>query len=92
MESDRLQEKQFLFGSLYTCPALELEHEKAEEVVNALFKFWVENPDELPDSYVEEIPTEGLPRVIADYIAGMTDSYILLQYAEVKRHPRLFRV
>jgi dGTPase len=69
-----------------------LEHEKAEVVVNALFKFWVENPDELPDSYVEEIPTEGLPRVIADYIAGMTDSYILLQYAEVKRHPRLFRV
>jgi dGTPase len=91
IEAERLEEKQFLYRSLYTCPALELEHQKAEEVVTALFQFWIQNPEELPESYVEEIPTEGLPRVIADYIAGMTDSYILLQYAEVKRHPRLFR-
>ncbi len=34
----------------------------------------------MPPSYVEESRSEGLPRVIADYIAGMTDSYILQQF------------
>ena len=40
---------------------------------------------------MEEIAAEGLPRVVADYIAGMTDAYILLQYAQVKRIPRFVR-
>ena len=88
VESERLQEKRYLYETLYTCPELTLEHDKAEEVVTSLFTFWTEHPSDLPDGYVDEIPTEGLPRVVADYIAGMTDSYILLQYAQVKRHPR----
>ena len=89
VEAERLQEKQYLFDTLYTCPALTLEHDKAEEVVTALFNFWMANPEELPEGYVEEVPTDGLARVVADYIAGMTDAYILLQYAQVKRRPRL---
>jgi dGTPase len=84
-ESERLQEKRYLYETLYCCDALTLEHNKAEEVVTELFNFWVREPEELPPSYVEEITTEGLARVVADYIAGMTDHYILLQYAQVKR-------
>ncbi len=92
VESERLQEKQYLLDTLYTCPELSLEHDKAEEVVTALFTFWTAHPDQLPEGYIDEIPTEGLPRVVADYIAGMTDAYILLQYAQVKRHPRISAV
>jgi dGTPase len=84
-EAHRLQEKRYLYNTLYTCSALSLEHDKAEEVVTALFNFWIGAPEELPPSYVDEIATEGLARVVADYIAGMTDSFILLQYAAVKR-------
>ena len=85
VESERLQEKQYLLDTLYTCPELSREHDKAEEVVTALFTFWTAHPEELPEGYIEEIHGEGLPRVVADYIAGMTDAYILLQYAQVKR-------
>ena len=92
VEAERLQEKRYLYETLYTCPELDLEHSKAEEVVTSLFNFWMHNPDELPDGYREEIAIDGLPRVVADYIAGMTDAYILLQYAQVKRHPRLIHV
>jgi dGTPase len=87
-ESQRVQEKRYLYDTLYTCNELSLEHEKAEQVVTALFDFWIDYPKELPSGYVEEIETEGLARVVADYIAGMTDSYILLQYAQVKRTVR----
>ncbi|QMV17310.1 dNTP triphosphohydrolase [Granulicella sp. 5B5] len=87
-EVQRLEEKRYLYATLYTCPALDLEHTKAEEVVTELFNFWLEEPQALPDSYYGEIQSEGLVRVIADYIAGMTDHFILLQYADVRRYVR----
>jgi dGTPase len=87
-ESERMEEKRYLYDTLYTCPALELEHTKAEEVVTELFEFWVTEPEELPEAYFAEVETEGLARVVADYIAGMTDNFILLQYAEVRRRVR----
>jgi dGTPase len=85
VEAERLQEKRYLYDTLYTCGPLETEHEKAEEVVTALFDHWVNDPEELPVSHFEEVENEGLARVVADYIAGMTDSFILLQYAQIKR-------
>jgi dGTPase len=87
-ESERMEEKRYLYDTLYTCPALELEHSKAEEVVTELFEFWVNEPEELPEAYFAEVEAEGIARVVADYIAGMTDNFILLQYAEVRRYFR----
>jgi dGTPase len=87
-EADRMQEKKYLYDTLYTCDSLDLEHAKAEQVVTKLFQFWIEEPEELPEPYFAEIESEGLARVVADYIAGMTDNYILLQYAGVLRRVR----
>ena len=88
VQAERMEEKRYLYDVLYTCPALELEHSKAEEVVTELFDFWIAEPEELPESYFAEVEAEGLARVVADYIAGMTDNFILLQYANVRRHVR----
>jgi len=88
MEDQRLQEKKYLYDTLYTCDALEAEHTKAEEVVTELFNFWVNHPEELPEAYIADIPGEGLARVVADYIAGMTDNFILMQFAETRRNVR----
>ncbi|MEO6803523.1 MAG: dGTP triphosphohydrolase [Granulicella sp.] len=85
VEAERLQEKHYLYDTLYTCEALSREHDKAEEVVTALFDFWMKTPEDLPQGYFDEVQEEGLARVVADYIAGMTDTFILLQYAVVKR-------
>jgi dGTPase len=88
IEAERLQEKRYLYDTLYTCRALKNEHDKAAEVVTALFEYWINDPEELPVSHFDEVENEGLARVVADYIAGMTDSFILLQYAQVKRAVR----
>jgi dGTPase len=88
VEAERLQEKRYLYETLYTCVPLETEHDKAEEVVTTLFDHWINDPEELPVSHFEEVQNEGLARVVADYIAGMTDSFILLQYAQIKRAVR----
>ena len=63
--------------TLYTCEPLETEHDKAEEVVTALFDHWINDPEELPINHFESVENEGLARVVADYIAGMTDRYAM---------------
>jgi dGTPase len=69
-EAERREEKRYLYDTLYTCDALDREHTKAEEVVTELFDFWVDEPQELPDAYIAEIGSEGVPRVVADYLAA----------------------
>jgi dGTPase len=77
---ERRQLKQFLYENLYFSPALEGEKEDAERIIGELFAHWMEEPDDLPRNYREKSSHEALPRVICDYIAGMTDPFIYQQY------------
>ena len=76
MESMRSHAKSYLYANLYQSPALDAEHDHADEVVEELFQAWTQNPSLLPLDHQARISEEGLPRAVADYIAGMTDSYI----------------
>jgi dGTPase len=80
VESDRREAKNFLYASLYFSPALEPEKQDAERVISELFAYWVKQPEALPSTYQEKAQHEPLPRVVCDYIAGMTDNYIYEQY------------
>jgi dGTPase len=82
VEEERKQAKDFLYESLYFSPALAREKDDAERVVSDLFAFWMENSSALPQYYQEKAAEESLPRVICDYIAGMTDHFILEQHAK----------
>jgi dGTPase len=76
MEAARAEAKKFLFASLYGSPELEEAHTHAVEVVQGLFTALMNDPCLMPDDDQAQILTEGLARTVADYIAGMTDSYI----------------
>ncbi len=80
VEKERRQLKEFLYENLYFSPALEGEKDDAERIVGELFAHWMEEPDDLPRNYREKAAQEPLPRVICDYIAGMTDPFIYSQY------------
>jgi dGTPase len=80
VEHERRQLKHFLYENLYFSPALEGEKEDAERIIGELFAHWMEEPDDLPRNYREKSAQEPLPRVICDYIAGMTDPFIHQQY------------
>ncbi|MGA2906295.1 MAG: dGTP triphosphohydrolase [Terracidiphilus sp.] len=77
MEAERAAVKEFLYANLYNTPAQEREHTLAEEVVLELFMSLMTDPRLMPPDHQAQIPTEGLARTVADYIAGMTDSYIV---------------
>ncbi len=76
MEAARAAAKEFLYANLYYSPGIEEAHAHADEVVRGLFAALIADPGLLPADHQAQIPSEGLARTVADYIAGMTDSYI----------------
>jgi dGTPase len=80
VEAERKGSKDFLYQNLYFSPALADEKDGAERVVGGLFSFWMSHPEALPTNYQEKAKEESLPRIVCDYIAGMTDPFILDQY------------
>ena len=76
METDRASAKEFLYAAFYNSAEMEEAHAHAEEVVEGLFAAVMADPSLLPEDHRSQIPTEGMARTVADYIAGMTDSYI----------------
>jgi dGTPase len=76
MEASRAAAKDFLYTNFYNSPGMDEAHNHASEVVQGVFAALVADPGLLPGDHQQQIPTEGLARTVADYIAGMTDSYI----------------
>ena len=84
MESARAKAKSFLYARLYNSPEMEESHAHAEKVVRELFAALMVEPQLMPADHQTQIPGEGLARTVADYIAGMTDSYIELLWERYK--------
>jgi dGTPase len=79
-DTERAQTKAFLHAMLYDSPGLSAERARLEELIGELFRFWMAHPEELPQSYQEQLDEEKPARVVCDYIAGMTDNFILREY------------
>jgi dGTPase len=65
--------RSFMFEHVYLGPRARAEHKKIERVLQGLFAYYCEHPEELPEDTVGA--SEG-ERVI-DYLAGMTDRFAI---------------
>ncbi|WP_343716888.1 deoxyguanosinetriphosphate triphosphohydrolase [Inquilinus sp.] len=77
----------FMFREVYRHYLVNRETSKARRVVRDLFGLFTAEPNTLPTDWRRQADAagpSGLPRLVADYIAGMTDRYALLE------HQRLF--
>jgi dGTPase len=73
--------KAFLYRRLYRHPHVVRMQAKAERTLEALFRAYIQEPEQLPYWVQERIREEGdLHRVVCDYIAGMTDRFALGEY------------
>jgi dGTPase len=80
VDKERRQIKDFLYQNVYYSPAQQRDKQQAEQVIAEMFAFFMRFPRELPASYQEKTRSEPLHRIVCDYVAGMTDSYILEQH------------
>jgi dGTPase len=76
------QLKRFLFSKLYNLPALGEERERSAAALDELFLHYMGHPEAMPESFREQIRHEPIHRVVCDYIAGMTDQYLLRLHRE----------
>jgi dGTPase len=77
---DNQELKEFLNEKLYSHRQVGSERKVIVRCVRRLFGYYLENPRRLPPFYVAQSREEPLHRVVCDYIAGMTDNYLLMQY------------
>ncbi|SNX67625.1 dGTPase [Cereibacter ovatus] len=77
----------FLFHRMYRAPPVMKERAKVTAVVNDLFPLFMADPGLLPPEWrldVEAARDETtLARIVADYVAGMTDRFALQEHARL---------
>jgi dGTPase len=77
--------KAFLFDRLYTHYRVTRMTQKADRIMSALFEVYTREPKQLPPQVTRRVDEDGetVHRVIADYIAGMTDRFALEEYKKL---------
>ena len=88
--SDRIQREQaelkrFLHANLYRHYRVSRMSSKARRIITDLFQAFLAEPGLLPPEFQVRAEADT-PRAIADYIAGMTDRYAIIE------HRRLFSI
>jgi dGTPase len=86
MHQENRELKTFLRENLYRHHQVLRMTFKARRVIGDLFAAFVADKRLLPAQYQALASAEGLPRAVADYIAGMTDRYA------IREHRRLFAI
>jgi dGTPase len=74
--------KKFLFAHVYNHPLITEDCDRSVRCLEELFRYYLGQPRSMPESY-EDMARET-PRhvVVCDYIAGMTDQFLLRQHQE----------
>jgi len=72
--------KKFLWNNMYTHHRVVRMEEKAKRILTSLFNAYMARPQQIPVEFRETFKDEPTPRMICDYIAGMTDRFALDEY------------
>lgn len=74
---------EFLFESVYKNPIAKSEETKVSGIVEGLIKYFLKNPEKMPEEYLKIAAEEGAERAVTDYIAGMTDHYAVTVFSNI---------
>lgn len=76
--------RSFLFHRMYRAPSVMKERARVTEVVNDLFPLFLTQPALLPAEWQADVAAAkdetALARIVADYVAGMTDRFALQEH------------
>ncbi len=76
--------RSFLFTRMYRAPSVMAERARVTQVIDGLFPLFLADPGLLPVEWRADVAAvQGdveLARIVADYVAGMTDRFALQEY------------
>jgi len=74
-----LELRHYLYKNLYYNPVVHQPNLRAVKLLGQLFKYFLAHPQEIGESSQKRIKKTGLHRAVCDYLAGMTDRYVMLE-------------
>lgn len=88
-EADEInsQMRALLVNRVYSYAQLIEERSAAVDKLRTLFEYFLEHPDRMSTGYRERLNEAPVHRVVCDYVAGMTDSFLLRTYKELISQP-----
>ena len=73
----------FMFANVYHNPLAQHEEAKAKILIEELYRYFRNSPENLPSQYQEIARNQDVDRAVCDYISGMSDSYAVALYTEL---------
>ena len=83
MAAKTKQLREFLYANLYFHPEVNGANQRACQMMAAVFTAYLRDPSEIGREATQRVPNCGLHRAAGDYIAGMTDRYLLREHARL---------
>jgi dGTPase len=77
--------RKFLYQNVYYDPRVSEVNRRACEMLRQVFQAYLADPDKLGETTAKRIRSEGLHRTVCDYIAGMTDRYLMEEYTRISQ-------
>lgn len=78
-----LQLRRYLYAHLYLNPEVREPNQRAARMLGDLFARYLERPSEIGDAALRWQAREQPERAACDYLAGMTDRFVMLEYARL---------
>jgi dGTPase len=80
LESAKRELKSFLYENLYDHPHVREMSDHGSRILGDLFKVFRDDPSLLPTHVCDRFAEDGEARAIADYAAGMTDRFAMVEH------------
>ena len=77
MQNKQKMQKKFLFENMYQHPNIAQKNQEGQKMLTFLFKYFMAQPEKLPNLWREKITTNKQTRTVADYIASMGDDALV---------------
>jgi dGTPase len=78
-----LELRKYLYKNLYYNPIVHNPNLRAVKMLQQLFKHFLKNPKAMGKGAQNRIKKIGLHRAVCDYLAGMTDRYVMVEYQRI---------
>jgi len=73
------QLRKYLYQNLYYHPTVAVPNSQGGELIEKVFRFLIQNPDQMGKTSIARIENEGLERSVCDYVSGMTDRFLIAE-------------
>jgi dGTPase len=72
--------RKYLYRNLYYNPEVYEPNRRAVRMLEELFVYFIDHPQQISEQFRKRAPREGWPRAVCDYLACMTDRFAIQEY------------